>query len=129
MASANDGANLLAEYFGGGSIEGGVAAMNAQAKELGLEHTHFANPHGISDEDHYTSCYDMAQILRWALEQSGCPIGPNDMLIAAQALAHECVLVTANVGEFSRITDLQVTDWLTVLDEPPPDTSPTTSTG
>ena len=37
MASANDGANLLAEYFGGGSIEGGVAAMNAQAKELGLE--------------------------------------------------------------------------------------------
>ncbi len=51
------------------------------------------------------------------------------MLIAAQALAHECVLVTANVGEFSRITDLQVTDWLTVLDEPPPDTSPTTSTG
>ena len=71
MASANDGANLLAEYFGGGSIEGGVAAMNAQAKELGLEHTHFANPHGISDEDHYTSCYDMAQILRWALEQPG----------------------------------------------------------
>ena len=71
MASANDGANLLAEYFGGGSIEGGVAAMNAQAKELGLEHTHFANPHGISDEDHYTSCYDMAQILRWALQQPG----------------------------------------------------------
>ena len=71
MASANDGANLLAEYFGGGSMEGGVAAMNAQAKELGLEHTHFANPHGISDEDHYTSCYDMAQILRWALEQPG----------------------------------------------------------
>ena len=70
MASANDGANLLAEYFGG-SIEGGVAAMNAQAKELGLEHTHFANPHGISDEDHYTSCYDMAQILRWALTQPG----------------------------------------------------------
>ena len=70
MASANDGANLLAEYFGGGSIEGGVAAMNAQAKELGLEHTHFANPHGISDEDHYTSCYDMAQILRWALTQT-----------------------------------------------------------
>ena len=71
IASANDGANLLAEYFGGGSIEGGVAAMNAQAKELGLEHTHFANPHGISDEDHYTSCYDMAQILRWALTQPG----------------------------------------------------------
>ena len=71
MASANDGANLLAEYFGGGTIADGVAAMNAQVAELGLQHTHFANPHGISDEDHYTSCYDMAQILRWALQQPG----------------------------------------------------------
>ena len=71
MASANDGANLLSEYFGGGTIEGGVAAMNAQVEELGLQHTHFANPHGISDDDHYTSCYDMAQILRWALTQPG----------------------------------------------------------
>ena len=71
MASANDGANLLAEYFGGGTIEGGVAAMNAQVQALGLEHTHFANPHGISGDDHYTSCYDMAQILRWALTQQG----------------------------------------------------------
>ena len=71
MASANDGANLLSEYFGDGTIAGGVAAMNAQVAELGLKHTHFANPHGISDEDHYTSCYDMAQILRWALTQPG----------------------------------------------------------
>ena len=67
IASANDGANLLAEYFGGGTIEGGVAQVQA----LGLEHTHFANPHGISGDDHYTSCYDMAQILRWALTQPG----------------------------------------------------------
>ena len=71
IASANDGANLLAEYFGGGTIEGGVAAMNTQVQALGLEHTHFANPHGISGDDHYTSCYDMAQILRWALTQPG----------------------------------------------------------
>ena len=70
IASANDGANLLAEYFGG-TIEGGVAAMNAQVQALGLQHTHFANPHGISGDDHYTSCYDMAQILRWALTQPG----------------------------------------------------------
>ena len=71
MASANDGANLLAEYFGGGTIADGVAEMNAKVEELGLKHTHFANPHGISDDDHYTSCYDMAQILRWALTQPG----------------------------------------------------------
>ena len=40
-----------------------VAKMNARVEELGLAHTHFANPHGISGDDHYTSCYDMAQIL------------------------------------------------------------------
>lgn len=56
--------------------------------------------------------------LRWALEQSGRPIGPNDMLIAAQALAHECVLVTANVVEFSRVADLQVTNWLGEAGDP-----------
>ena len=71
MASANDAANLLAEYIGGGTIADGVEKMNEQVAELGLGHTHFANPHGISDNDHYTSCYDMAQILRWALEQPG----------------------------------------------------------
>ena len=71
MASANDGANLLAEYFGGGTIADGVAKMNAQVRELGLAHTHFANPHGISGDNHYTSCYDMAQVLRWALQQPG----------------------------------------------------------
>lgn len=50
--------------------------------------------------------------LRWALEQSGRPIWPNDMLIAAQALAGECILVTANADEFSRVVGLQVENWL-----------------
>lgn len=50
--------------------------------------------------------------LRLALEQSGLPIGPNDMLIAAQALANACTLVTANVSEFSRVAGLPVENWL-----------------
>jgi tRNA(fMet)-specific endonuclease VapC len=50
--------------------------------------------------------------LRLSLEHSGQPIGPNDMLIAAHALASECVLVTANEGEFSRVADLRVENWL-----------------
>lgn len=50
--------------------------------------------------------------LRLALEQSGQPIGPNDMLIAAHALASECVLVSANVDGFSRVAGLQVVNWL-----------------
>lgn len=71
LVSANDAANVLAAYVGGGTIAGGVEAMNAKAAELGLQNTHFANPHGITDEAHYASAYDMAVILRWALAQPG----------------------------------------------------------
>ena len=50
--------------------------------------------------------------LRWTLERAGQPIGPNDLLIAAQALASESVLVTANTGEFSRVRGLKLENWL-----------------
>ncbi|GLK79286.1 type II toxin-antitoxin system VapC family toxin [Methylopila turkensis] len=51
-------------------------------------------------------------LLRARLERAGAPIGGNDMLIAAHALALGCVLVTDNVGEFSRVPDLRVENWL-----------------
>jgi len=50
--------------------------------------------------------------LRLYLEQAGMPIGPNDMLIAAHALALESTLVTANTGEFARVPGLAVENWL-----------------
>jgi len=50
--------------------------------------------------------------LRQLLESSGNPIGPNDLLIAAQAQTNEQILVTANVSEFSRVPGLQVENWL-----------------
>ncbi|MCS6785530.1 MAG: type II toxin-antitoxin system VapC family toxin [Thiobacillaceae bacterium] len=50
--------------------------------------------------------------LRLALEKNGLPIGPNDMLIAAHALACDCILVTANVDEFSRVPALPLENWL-----------------
>jgi tRNA(fMet)-specific endonuclease VapC len=49
--------------------------------------------------------------LRSDLEARGKPIGPNDMLIAAQALAHQLVLVTDNVDGFARIDGLAVENW------------------
>jgi len=52
--------------------------------------------------------------LRHHLEQAGTPIGPNDMLIAAHALATESILVTANKSEFTRIPGLTVENWLEV---------------
>jgi len=50
--------------------------------------------------------------LRAHLEKHGTPIGPNDMLIAAHALMLDCVVVTANEREFSRVPKLRVENWL-----------------
>ncbi|MBY5835513.1 type II toxin-antitoxin system VapC family toxin (plasmid) [Rhizobium leguminosarum] len=50
--------------------------------------------------------------IRAELEAAGKPIGPNDLFIAAQASALGAVLVTANVGEFTRIRALRVENWL-----------------
>ncbi len=49
--------------------------------------------------------------LRHYLEEQGTPIGPNDMLIAAHALALNCTLVTANEDEFRRVPGLRVENW------------------
>lgn len=51
-------------------------------------------------------------VLRTDLEARGKPIGANDMLIAANALASGCVLVTDNVDEFARIRGLKMQNWL-----------------
>ena len=58
VKSANDCAVILAEYIGG-STEAFVDMMNARAKELGATHTHFVNPNGLHDDDHYTTAYDL----------------------------------------------------------------------
>ena len=50
--------------------------------------------------------------IRAELEAAGTPIGPNDLLIAAHALAVDAVLVTANTREFLRVPGLQVENWL-----------------
>ena len=50
--------------------------------------------------------------LRWELARRGEPIGPNDMLIAAHALCQGLGVVTANVGELSRVPGLSVDNWL-----------------
>ena len=50
--------------------------------------------------------------IRTALERAGTPIGPNDLLIAAHALALDLTLVTANISEFSRVPGLRVENWL-----------------
>lgn len=65
LKSANESANALAEHVAG-STEAFADMMNAKAKELGCTDTHFANPSGLNDPEHYTSTYDMALIARAA---------------------------------------------------------------
>ena len=50
-------------------------------------------------------------LIRADLEWAGTPIGPNDLLIAATARAHDCILVTRNTREFTRIVGLRVESW------------------
>lgn len=66
LASANDAAVALA-IAASGSIEKFADQMNMYAEKLGLHDTHFVNPHGLYDEDHYTTAYDLALISRAAL--------------------------------------------------------------
>ena len=58
VESANDAANVLAEEVSG-SIPAFVAQMNARAADLGMNGTHFANPHGYHDDNHYTTARDL----------------------------------------------------------------------
>lgn len=59
IASANDAAMSLACYIGGNE-KNFVNMMNNKVKELGLDNTNFITPYGFDDENHYSSCYDMA---------------------------------------------------------------------
>lgn len=67
LHSANDGALVIAERVGG-TVDNFVGMMNAKAAQLGCRNTHFANPHGYHDENHYTCARDMAIIARYAME-------------------------------------------------------------
>lgn len=66
VASANDIALQVAEHVGG-SVEAFVEKMNARAKELGCKDTIFTNPTGLPDENQHTTAYDMALIMRAAM--------------------------------------------------------------
>ena len=66
LASANDAAAALA-MAAGGSIEGFAAMMNEKAAALGLADTHFCNPHGLHDGEHYTTARDLARLAAAAL--------------------------------------------------------------
>lgn len=67
LQSANESAVILAEHVSG-SQEAFANLMNEKAKELGCKNTHFVNPNGIHNENHYTTAYDLALIAQYAMK-------------------------------------------------------------
>ena len=67
MYSANDAALLIAENIGG-TVEHFVELMNEEAKALGATNSNFVNPHGLSDNEHYTTAYDLYLIFNEAIK-------------------------------------------------------------
>ena len=69
LASGNDAANAIAWHVGG-SLEGFVSLMNQEAAAIGATNSHFMNAHGLQDENHYTTPYDMYLIFNEAIKYS-----------------------------------------------------------
>lgn len=69
LRSGNDAAVAVAEHIAG-TVEAFVELMNEKALEIGATNTHFTNPHGLDEQNHYTTAYDLAVMTRYAMRQS-----------------------------------------------------------
>ena len=67
MQSGNDAANAAAISIAG-SIEAFADMMNAKARDIGMENTHFVTPSGLGDDAHYSTAHDMALLMSYALQ-------------------------------------------------------------
>ncbi len=94
---------IVASELRFGAVKKGSAELTSRVEAIlsAIEILSYDAPADI----HYTK-------LRTHLEKKGTPIGPNDMLIAAQALASDLVVVTANIKEFRRVPKLKVENWI-----------------
>lgn len=68
LRSGNDAATTLAAYAGRNSEDGFISMMNERAVELGAYNSNFRNPHGLHDDEHYSTAYDLALISRHAMK-------------------------------------------------------------
>lgn len=86
----------------------GARKSNRSADNLRLLERFFDTLASLPFDDR---CAEEYGLIREELERAGTVIGPNDLLIAATVRASRAVLVTHNVREFSRVTDLRLEDW------------------
>lgn len=97
LASGNEAANVVAEHIAG-SVSDFVRMMNERAYELGCTGTHFANPHGLHDESHYTTVHDLVIITQAALKSETFKIITNTAkyTLPATNMSEERDLETTN---------------------------------
>lgn len=101
--SANDAANVLAFHVSG-SIENFASLMNNKVSELGLTNTHFTNPSGMHDENHYTTAHDLAIIMKYCMK--------NDTFRSLSSLKY-CTIPATNkydVRVFNTTNELLIYD-------------------
>lgn len=67
LPSGNDASVVLADYVSNGDMSKFIDLMNEKAAEIGCTDTHFANPHGLHDENHYTTARDLYLITKYAM--------------------------------------------------------------
>ena len=90
LPSGNDCAYTVAIHLGG-TIENFARMMNNKAKDIGLENTHFANPHGLDNDEHYTTAKEMALITKYAIQNKNISEAMNTRS------------TTINFGSFSKL--------------------------
>ncbi len=78
LGSANEVSYAVAEHVGGGDFDTFIGMMNERAKELGCVNTHFTNPHGLHEPDHYTCANDLALIMKACLDHPEFPMISNN---------------------------------------------------
>ena len=97
VASANDAANVLGEYISG-DIRSFVELMNQRASELGMMNTHFVNPHGFHDSEHFSSAYDILLVTKEALKHEKFReiVNIKTIRIPATNISEEKLISTTN---------------------------------
>lgn len=104
LRSANDTAAAIA-YHISGSIEAFAELMNKKAAELGLENTHFTNPHGLQDENHYTTAYDFAILASYAMKNETFAkiVGTRSYTVSLNG--GDCLKTVVNHNKMLRLYD------------------------
>ncbi len=111
--SGNDAAMALARYVGGGSMNSFIQMMNDELVQIGATGSHFTNPTGLQDSDHYTTVYDIYLMLNEAIKYS-------DFVSIMQISVYNVTYTTAE-GE-TKFVNLDSTDhYLTGEIKPPKD--------